>query len=56
MSISADSTSTIPAEARMKMVQAKEVKVLRGGTDTVSVKIPEQFIFAIDKEAKRHRW
>ena len=37
---------------RMKMVQAKEVKVLRGGTDTVSVRIPEQFIFALDKEAK----
>ncbi len=36
----------------MKMVQAKEVKVLRGGTDTVSVRIPEQFIFALDKEAK----
>ncbi len=51
--ISADGeTLTIPAEARMKMVQAKEVKVLRGGTDTVSVRIPEQFIFALDKEAK----
>ena len=43
---------TVPGEARMKMIQASEVKVLRNGTDTVSIKIPEEFIFALDKEAK----
>lgn len=41
-----------PGEARMKMVQAKEVKVLRNGKDTVGIRIPEKFIFALDKEAK----
>ncbi len=41
-----------PAEARMQIIQAKEVKVLRNGTDTVSIAIPEDFIFALDKEMK----
>ncbi len=41
-----------PGEGRMKMVQAGEVKVLRNGTDTVSINIPSDFIFALDKEAK----
>lgn len=42
----------IPGESRMKIIQADEVKVLRNGTDTVTIKIPEEFIFALDKEAK----
>ena len=41
-----------PNDARMQMIQAKEVKVLRNGTDTVTIKIPKNFIFALDKEAK----
>lgn len=41
-----------PAEARMKMIQAKNVTVLRNGTDTVSISIPEKFIFNLEKEAK----
>ena len=42
---------TIPGEARMQIIQAKEVKVLRGN-DTVSLAIPEDFIFRLDKEMK----
>lgn len=41
-----------PLEARMKMIQADKVTVLREGKDTVDIKIPEEFIFALDKEAK----
>ena len=41
-----------PADARMEMIQAKEVKVLRDGHDTVSVAIPENLIFLLDEEAK----
>ena len=41
-----------PNEARMKMIQASTVTVLRNGTDTVDIKIPENFIFALDREAK----
>ena len=41
-----------PTEARMQMIQAKEVQVLRNGKDTVTIQIPENFIFALDKEAK----
>ncbi len=41
-----------PVEARIKMIQAKEVTVLRNGSDTVSITIPEKFIFALDNEAK----
>ena len=41
-----------PTEDRMKMVQAKEVTVLRNGKDTVNISIPEDFIFSLDKEAK----
>jgi len=40
-----------PADAHMKMIQAKEVKVLRGN-DTVNILIPDKFIFALDNEAK----
>lgn len=42
----------VPADARMKMIQAKTVSVLRNGSDTVNISIPENFIFALDKEAK----
>lgn len=41
-----------PVEARLKMIQAKEVSVLRDGRDTVRINIPEKFIFALDNEAK----
>ena len=41
-----------PVEARIKMVQAKKVTVLRDGKDTVSISIPEKFIFSLDEEAK----
>ena len=41
-----------PVEGRMEIIQAKEVKVLRNGSDTVSIAIPENFIFNLDKEAK----
>ena len=41
-----------PAEARMQIIQAKEVIVLRNGSDTVSIAIPDKFIFALDNEAK----
>lgn len=51
-----------PTEARLKMIQAKEVKVLRisadslkrvaGVKDTVSIAIPGKFMFALDNEAK----
>lgn len=45
----------MPGEARMKMIQAKEVNVLRNGTDTVSIRIPQEFIFALDKESKNEK-
>ena len=41
-----------PNEARMKMIQAETVTVLRNGKDTVDIHIPENFIFALDREAK----
>ena len=41
-----------PNEARMKMIQSSTVSVLRNGKDTVDIKIPESFIFALDREAK----
>ncbi|MDE6299781.1 MAG: M50 family metallopeptidase, partial [Muribaculaceae bacterium] len=41
-----------PADDRMKMIQAKTVTVLRNGSDTVSITIPEDFIFRLDEEAK----
>lgn len=40
-----------PGEARIKMLQAKEVIVLRDGKE-VAVKIPEKMIFRLDEEAK----
>lgn len=41
-----------PNDARMKMIQASNVTVVRDGKDTVDIKIPENFIFALDREAK----
>ena len=41
-----------PNDARMKMIQASTVTVLRNGKDTVNIAIPEDFIFALDREAK----
>lgn len=41
----------IPTEDRLKMMQAKEVKVLRDGKE-VGISIPEDFIFDLDKEMK----
>lgn len=41
-----------PAEARMHMIQANEVKVLRG-VDTVAIKIPSDFLLTLDEEAKQ---
>lgn len=42
----------IPGDARMKMIQANTVTVLRNGKDTVNIPIPEKFIFRLDNEAK----
>ncbi len=41
-----------PPEARLKMLEASEVSVLRG-KDTVNIHIPKKFIFRIDEESKR---
>ncbi len=41
----------LPSEDRLKMMQAKEVTVVREGTP-VTLQIPENFIFDLDKEAK----
>lgn len=41
-----------PGEGRLHMLQAKEVQVLRNGRDTVTVKIPKDLIFQVDKEMK----
>lgn len=41
-----------PVEARIKMVQSKNVTVLRDGKDTVNISVPDKFIFALDNEAK----
>lgn len=41
-----------PVEDRLDMIQAKTVTVLRDGKDTVNISIPENFIFALDNEAK----
>lgn len=40
-----------PGEARLKMVQAKEVTVLRDGKE-VTIPIPSDLIFKLDEEAK----
>lgn len=41
----------LPGEDRLKMLQAKTIKVIRDGRQ-ISIGIPEDFIFSIDKEAK----
>lgn len=41
----------LPSEDRLRMMQAKEVTVLRNGSP-VTIKIPENFIFDLDKEIK----
>ena len=41
-----------PAEARMEMLQAKRVTVLRGN-DTVAIAIPDKFLFRIEEETKK---
>ena len=41
-----------PAEARMEMLQASKVQVLRGN-DTVSIAIPAKFLFRIEEETKK---
>lgn len=40
-----------PADSYMKMMQAKEVTVLRNGKE-VNISIPEKFIFSLENEAK----
>lgn len=47
-----DEPLDIPSDARMKMIQANTVTVLRNGKDTVNIAIPEKFIFRLDNEAK----
>lgn len=41
-----------PADARIKMIEAKKVTVLRGA-DTVAIAIPDNFMLRLDKESKR---
>ncbi len=41
----------LPSEARLAMLQAKEVTVLRNGKKT-TVKVPQDLIFRLDEEAK----
>lgn len=41
-----------PLEARVKMIQAHTVTVLRNGREKVNISIPEKFIFNLDNEAK----
>jgi len=42
-----------PDEALMEIMQAKTVQVLRNGTDTVAIHIPDKFIWRIEEETKR---
>jgi len=42
----------MPADARMKMIQAKNVRVLRNGKDTVRIDIPSDFIFRLQDESE----
>lgn len=41
-----------PSEARMKIIQADRVQVLRNGKDTITINIPSDFMLRLDKEAK----
>lgn len=45
------SLAGLPSEARLAMLQAKEVTVLRDGKKT-TVKVPQDLIFRLDEEAK----
>ena len=42
-----------PYDAKMDMLQAKKVTVLRDGKDTVQIAIPEKFLFRIEQETKK---
>lgn len=42
----------LSGEAIMAMVDAKQVKVLRNQTDTVTIDIPQNFIFTVNKDAE----
>lgn len=42
-----------PNEARIQMIEADKVEVLRNGKDIVAIDIPEKFIFQLDEESKR---
>lgn len=44
-----------PGEARSHIMQARSVAVLRDGTDTVEINIPENFIFQLDNELKNKK-
>ena len=41
-----------PLNARMKIIEASTVKVLRNGVDTIVINIPKKFIFQLEEEAK----
>ncbi len=43
----------IPAEARMKMIQAKSVSVLRDSKDTVRIDIPADMMIRLDEENRK---
>lgn len=46
-----ESLDHLPSEDRLKIMQAKQVTVMRDG-NPVTIKIPETFIFDLDKEIK----
>lgn len=48
----ADGKEINPLKARLEIMEAEKVDVLRGN-DTVTIAIPENFIFRIDDEAKK---
>lgn len=48
----ADGEKLNTPDDRMKIVQAENVTVLRNGKDTVTIKIPSDFIFRLDNEMK----
>lgn len=45
-----DRLNAADADFRLKMIEAKEVKVLRNQRDTVSIAIPDKFVFALEKD------
>lgn len=42
----------LSGDAQMAMLQAKNVRVLRNGKDTVTISIPDKYIFTIDEEMR----